>query len=188
MKRSRTTNIRSIWAVFGRKLIVEESSWLRASVSFNSVSECGWPGAKWRNINTEASQKRKRKKEKTLKYLLVCNGGNRAITTNHGIAAGEKSATKIFWSIILITFLRHLCSFKLHFEIWFITHQTPNYMELLPFSCLCYPLLKPSTPYKLEPKPKLCILSSFSFIKSVYVCLDLILKKIYVFVEKLNLI
>ena len=90
--------------------------------------------------------------------------------------------------IILITFLRHLCSFKLHFEIWFITHQTPNYMELLPFSCLCYPLPKPSTPYKLEPKPKLCFLSSFSFIKSVYVCLDLILKKIYVFVEKLNLI
>ncbi|PKU70208.1 Retrovirus-related Pol polyprotein from transposon TNT 1-94 [Dendrobium catenatum] len=52
-------------------------------------------------------------------------------------------------------------------------HQTPSYLHLKTFGCLCYPWLKPSSPNKLHPKSTACVFVGYSPSHKGYRCINL---------------
>lgn len=66
---------------------------------------------------------------------------------------------------------------KSPFEALF--HQTPNYLKLKKFGCLCFPLTKPYNTNKLQPKSIPCLFVGYSTTQNAYKCFDLKAEKIY---------
>lgn len=60
---------------------------------------------------------------------------------------------------------------KPQFEMLF--GQTPNYLKLKQFRCLCFPLTQSYNRHKRQPKSRPCVFMGYSKIQSVYPCLDL---------------
>jgi hypothetical protein len=57
--------------------------------------------------------------------------------------------------------------------------QTPNYLKLKQFGCLCYPLTKPYNKHKLEPKATPCTFVGYSLSQNAYLCLEPKTRKLF---------
>ena len=57
--------------------------------------------------------------------------------------------------------------------------QTPNYLKLKKFGCVCYPLTRAYNSNKMEPKSKACLFLGYSPTQNAYKCFDPQTKKIY---------
>ncbi|KAI4324081.1 hypothetical protein L6164_023645 [Bauhinia variegata] len=89
-----------------------------------------------------------------------------------------------FWSFALSTaaflinrlptpVLRNSSPFQVLFQ------QSPNYLKLRTFGCLCFPWLKPYSPHKLAPRSYTCVFLGYSTSQSAYFCFDLKHQKLY---------
>lgn len=58
-------------------------------------------------------------------------------------------------------------------------NQTPNYIKLKQFGCLCFPLTRPYNKHKLEPKAKPCIFVGYSLSQNAYLCLEPTTHRVY---------
>ncbi len=58
--------------------------------------------------------------------------------------------------------------------------QTPNYLKLKKFGCLCYPLTRPYNSNKMQPKSKACIFLGYSPTQNAYKCFEPQTKKIFI--------
>ena len=59
---------------------------------------------------------------------------------------------------------------KSPFEVLF--GQTPNYLKLKKFGCICYPLTQPYNSNKMQPKSKACLFLGYSPTQNAYKCLE----------------
>lgn len=59
--------------------------------------------------------------------------------------------------------------------------QPPNYMKLRVFGCMCFPWLRPYAAHKLDRRSLPRVFLGYSLIQSVYLCLDTLSGRIYVF-------
>lgn len=66
---------------------------------------------------------------------------------------------------------------KSRFECLFM--QTPNYLKLRIFGCLCFPWLRPYTSHKLDSRSTPCTFLGYSTTQSAYYCLDRATSRIY---------
>ena len=57
--------------------------------------------------------------------------------------------------------------------------QSPNYLSLKIFGCLCYPWLRPYASHKLEPRSRPCVFVGYSIPHHAYLCLDPSTNKIF---------
>ena len=71
------------------------------------------------------------------------------------------------------TLLHHISPFESLFN------QSPNYLKLKKFGCLCFPLTWPYNTHKLQPKACPCVFLGYSQTQSAYRCMDLKTKRIY---------
>lgn len=58
--------------------------------------------------------------------------------------------------------------------------QSPNYMKLRVFGCLCYPWLRPYTTHKLHARSTPCVFLGYSLAQSAYLCLEKNTGRIYI--------
>lgn len=68
-------------------------------------------------------------------------------------------------------------SHKSPFELLF--HEQPNYSSLKTFGCACYPLLKPYTAHKLQPKTTQCVFLGYPKDLKGYLCYNMSNKRLY---------
>jgi hypothetical protein len=59
-------------------------------------------------------------------------------------------------------------------------HQIPDYQFLRTIGCECFPLLRPYTSHKLQPRSKSCVFMEYSSLHKGYCCLHLPTNKTYV--------
>jgi histone deacetylase 1/2 len=71
------------------------------------------------------------------------------------------------------TLLHHKSPFERLFN------QSPNYLKLKKFGCLCFPLTRPYNTHKLQPKACPCVFLGYSQTQSAYRCMDLQTQRIY---------
>ena len=67
--------------------------------------------------------------------------------------------------------------YKSPFEILF--HKTPDYTYLKVFDCTCYPLLKPYTSNKLQPKTTKCTFLGYASDSNRYLCYNMSNQQVY---------
>uniref|UniRef100_A0A6N2KS64 Integrase catalytic domain-containing protein n=1 Tax=Salix viminalis TaxID=40686 RepID=A0A6N2KS64_SALVM len=58
--------------------------------------------------------------------------------------------------------------------------DSPNYLKLRVFGCLCYPWLRPYVKHKLESRSRQCVFLGYSLTQSAYHCLDLHTNRVFV--------
>jgi len=71
-------------------------------------------------------------------------------------------------------FLQHKSPFEALFD------QTPSYLKLKKFGCICYPLTRPYNSNKMQPKSKACIFLGYSSTQNAYKCFDPHLQKLFI--------
>ena len=89
-----------------------------------------------------------------------------------------------FWSyaVQLAIFLINLlpiATLQFHSPYFLLYHSQPDLHQLRIFGCACYPLLRPYTSHKLEPRTKECIFLGYSSVSKGYLCFDPITESMY---------
>ena len=59
-------------------------------------------------------------------------------------------------------------------------HSLPSLTTLKTFGCACFPLLKPYTAHKLQPKSSQCIFLGYPPLSKGYICFDPHTQKVYI--------
>ncbi|KAA8538928.1 hypothetical protein F0562_025620 [Nyssa sinensis] len=58
-------------------------------------------------------------------------------------------------------------------------NQSPNYLKLKRFGCLCFPLTRPYNTHKLQPKSVPCLFVGYSSARNAYKCFDPTTNRLY---------
>ena len=82
---------------------------------------------------------------------------------------------------IAVFFINLLTTATLHSHspYYLLYHSQPDLNQLRIFGCAYYPLLRPYTSYKLEPRTKECIFLGYSSVSKGYLCFDPITNNMY---------
>ena len=62
---------------------------------------------------------------------------------------------------------------------YLLYHSQPDLTQLRIFGCACYPLLRPYTSHKLEPRTKECIFLGYSSVSKGYLCFNPLTNTMY---------
>ena len=89
-----------------------------------------------------------------------------------------------YWSydVQIVVFLINLlptATLHSYSPYYLLYHSQPDLNQLRIFGCACYPLLRPYTSHKLEPKTKEFIFLGYYYVSKGYLCFDPITNSMY---------